>query len=259
MAKYFSIFSLSIIHSLKNYKALIGLSIFLITCLLVFAHLWKVAAAKIGAGNLDPDQLLWYIALNEWILIAIPDVQTDIEQDLRSGKLAYLLPRPISYLGATFSAGFGSLCVNFAALGLVTFLFTWWRIGIFPFGLGTLLVILALSLLAGAVGVIFQIMVGLSAFWLREVTPINWVWEKFLFAIGGLILPLTLYPVWIQKIAYYTPFPAILGQRSALAMHFSAAEALRVTEALLLWGLIGLGCVMLLYRRGLRILNIEGG
>jgi ABC-2 type transport system permease protein len=257
--KYFSIFTLAVIHSLKNYKALVGLNLFLITCLLVFAHLWKVAATKIGAVDLDPDQLLWYIAFNEWVLIAIPEVQTDMEQDLRSGKLAYLLPRPISYLGATFAAGLGSLCVNLTGLGLVTFLFTWWRVGSFPFDLGKLLIILGLGLLAGVVGVIFQMMVGLSAFWLKEVTPVNWIWEKLLFAVGGLILPLAIYPIWIQKIAYWTPFPAILGQRSALAIHFSAAEVLQVTASLLLWGVVGLGCVTLLYRRGLKILNVEGG
>ncbi len=258
-AKYRSIFVLAVIHSLKNYKGLIGLNLFLITCLLIFAHLWKVAAAKIGAVHLHPDQLLWYIALNEWVLIAIPDVQTDMEQDLRSGRLAYLLPRPISYLMATFCEGFGILCVNLLTLGLVAFLFTWWRIGSFPFDGLSLVIILALGVLAGSVGVIFQMLVGISAFWLQEVGPFSWIWEKLLFALGGLILPLSIYPVWIQKIAYCTPFPAILGQRSALAFDFSSGAVLHVIGALLIWGAIGMGVLSLLYRRGLRILNLEGG
>lgn len=257
--KYSSIFAFGVIQSLRNYKALIGLNLFLLTCLLVFAHLWKVAAAKMGAMHLHPDQLLWYIALNEWILISIPDVQVSIEQDLRSGNFAYLLPRPISYLGATFFEGIGILSVNLVGLGLVAFLFTWWRIGSFPFGPATLSVILILGFLAGSVGLIFQMVIGISAFWLQEVTPVNWIWEKLLFAVGGLILPLAIYPVWIQKIAYCTPFPSILGQRSALAIHFSAAGAFQVAASLLVWGVLGLSCLTLLYRRGLRILNVEGG
>ncbi|OHE78182.1 MAG: hypothetical protein A3F67_03080 [Verrucomicrobia bacterium RIFCSPHIGHO2_12_FULL_41_10] len=259
MSKYFFIFNLAVIQSIKNYKALIGLSLFLLTCLLVFAHLWKIAATKMGAAHLHPDQLLWYIALNEWVLISIPDSQIDMEQDLRSGKLAYLLPRPISYLKSVFFEGLGMLIVNLLVLGAVAFLFTWWRIGTFPFDASSLIILLALGILAGSVGVIFQMLVGISAFWLQEVSPFSWIWEKFLFALGGLILPLAAYPIWIQKIAYFTPFPAILGQRSALAIDFSFSAVLHVTLSLFFWGLFALGCLSFLYRKGLKILNVEGG
>lgn len=259
MQKYLKIFTLATIHSLKNYKALIGLSVFLITCLLIFAHIWKIAAARTGAIDLSPDQLLWYIALNEWVLISLPDVHEDIEQDLRSGRLAYLLPRPISYLGSIFSEGLGFLCTNLLVLGIVTFCFTWFYIGSFPFSLSALSTIIAIGLLAGCVGIIFQMLVGLSAFWLQQVAPFHWIWEKLLFTLGGLMLPLAVYPLWLQKIAYFTPFPAILGQRSALAIDFNFFDALQVTGCLLFWGLIGTMGLLLLYRRGLRIVNVEGG
>jgi ABC-2 type transport system permease protein len=252
-------FRLAAIQSIKNYKSLIGLNLFLVTCLLVFAHLWKIAAAKIGAVSLRPDQLLWYIALNEWVLISIPDVHIDMEQDLRSGKLAYLLPRPISYLGSVFCEGLGRLTVNLLTLGLVSFIFAWWQVGSCPFDSLSLIIWILLGALAGIVGVLFQMLVGISAFWLREVSPFNWIWEKLLFVFGGLILPLAVYPLWIQKIAYYTPFPAILGQRSALAIHFSFHEVFNVLFFLIFWGTVAAGALSLLYRRGLKILNIEGG
>lgn len=257
--KYATVFRLSIIHALKNYKALIGLSIFLITCLLIFAHLWKIAAARTGALHLPADQLLWYIAFNEWVLISLPDIQSDMEEDLRSGRLAYLLPRPISYLGTAFAEATGTLCVNLVILGIVSFLFTWLRIGSFPFSFPEFVMMLALGLAAGFVGVLFQMMIGLSAFWVQEVSPFHWMWEKMLFMLGGLILPLSVYPEWIQTIANLTPFPAILGGRSALVFDFGASHILAVISALASWSAIGIICITLLYRRGLRILNIGGG
>lgn len=259
MQKYLKIFSLAVIHSLKNYKALIGLSIFLITCLLIFAHIWKIAAAHTNAISFHPDQLLWYIAFNEWVLVSLPDLQEDMEEDLRSGRLAYLLPRPISYLGSVFFEGLGILCTNLFVLGIVTFTFAWYTIGSIPFGLSAFPVTIALGLLAGCVGLIFQMLVGVSAFWLQQVGPIHWMWEKLLLTLGGLMLPLTVYPEWLQKIAFMTPFPAILGERSALAITFTMQNALFVTGSLLLWGLIGSLSLILLYRLGLRIVNIEGG
>ena len=127
--KYFKIFCLSARHGIKNFKALLGLSIFLVTCLIIFAHLWKIAAAKVGAISLSSEQLLWYIAFNEWVWVALPDVQETMEHDLQSGRLAYLLLRPISYLGATFFDALGTLTVNLIFLGIVTFLFTWYMVG----------------------------------------------------------------------------------------------------------------------------------
>lgn len=259
MQKYIKIFSLAMIYSLKNTKALIGLSIFLITCLLIFAHIWKIAAAKGGVLDFQPDQLLWYIAFNEWVLVSLPDVQEDMEQDLRSGRLAYLLPRPISYLGSVFFEGLGILATNLLILGIVTFSFTWFYIGAFPFNLSAFIIITILSILAGCVAVIFQMLVGLSAFWLQQVGPFHWIWEKLLFTLGGLMLPLAVYPLWLQNIAHFTPFPAILGQRSALAIDFSFYDVIQVSATLIFWGLIGFGSLIYLYRRGLRIVNIEGG
>lgn len=257
--KYRTVFTLAVIHSLKNYKALVGLSLFLITCLIIFAHLWKIAAAKTGAIHFNPSELLWYIAFNEWVLISIPDVQIDMEEDLRSGRLAYLLPRPISYLTAIFFEGFGLLCVNLLILGVVAFSFTWLKVGGLSFGAIHFPLALLLGLLAGCVAIIFQMLVGISAFWLKDVQPFNWIWEKLLFALGGLMLPLAAYPEWLQTIASFTPFPPILGERSALAIHFSLSHALNVTSLLFFWGALGLCLLLLLYRKGLRILNIEGG
>lgn len=259
MGKYVKIFSLAMIHSLKNYKALIGLSIFLIACLLIFAHIWKIVAAKTEGIDLHPDQLLWYTAFNQWVLVSLPDVQEDMEQDLRMGRLAYLLPRPISYLASVFSEGLGILCTNLVVLGIVTFSFTWLRVGHLPFDFSAFAITIGIGFLAGCVGIIFLMLVGLSAFWLQQVGPFHWIWEKLLFTLGGLVVPLAVYPLWLQKIVYLTPFPAILGQRSALAIDFSLLSVLQVTGNLIVWGLLGIFFVTLLYRRGLRIVNVEGG
>jgi len=258
MVKYFKIFILALVHSIKNYKALIGLNLFVITCLIIFAHLWQATTPKMGTAHLHPDRLLWYIALNEWVLIALPIVQRDMEQDLRSGKLACLLVRPISYLGATFSNCFGILCVNLASLGLVAFIFTYWQVG-FPFHFFEFTIFIILGVIAGSVGILYQMLVGISAFWLKEVAPFNWIWDKFLFTFGGLIIPLSIYPDWIQQIAFCTPFPGILGQRSSLALDFDLTQALQIAGSLFWWGIFAVVCLILLYRKGLRILHIEGG
>jgi ABC-2 type transport system permease protein len=259
MLKYFIFFHLGLIHTARNYKALIGLCIFLMTCLIIFDHLWKISVPQTGDLTFNAKHLLWYIAFNEWILISIPDIQIDMEHDFRSGRLSYLLPRPISYLGSAFAESLGVFFINFIVLGIVSFLFTYHAIENIPFDFSILVINIALGFLAGCVGMIFKMIVGLSAFWLQEVGPILWLWEKLLFMFGGLLLPLSIYPSWIRNIAVWTPFPAILGERSALALDFSSSEFFFVFIALLSWGIIGLSCLIYLYRKGLRIINVEGG
>lgn len=257
--KYIAIFYIAAVQSIKNYKSLIGLSIFLITCMLIFSHLWQVAPLKKKITFLRPDLLLWYIAFNEWILVSLPEIHLDMEQDLRTGRLAYLLPRPVSYLYAIFCEAIGILCVNLVVLGCVTFTFAWIKLGYLPFS-GTLLVSgIIIGFFAGIVGIIFHMLIGISAFWFHDVSPFGWVWEKLLFLLGGLMIPLTVYPRWIQIIANCTPFPVLLGDRSGLIFSGSWWGIFFVTLKLCGWGFIGFFVLRILYQKGLCILNIQGG
>lgn len=259
MQKYLKIFTLSAFHALNNKKALVGLSIFLITCLLIFSNLWKIIAAKTGAFNLNPNELLWYIALNEWVIISLPRPEREIEVDLRTGKLAYSLPKPMSYLFSVFSESIGQYLINLIVLGFVAFSFTWFFAGPIPIPLAHIPFVIFITLLAGAVAICFQMIIGVAGFWIAEVESLNWLWEKLLFAFGGLILPLSVYPELLQTIARFTPFPYILGARSALAIDSSIGLIFSISAALVAWGLFAVLALTYLFRKGLKILNMEGG
>ena len=258
LQKYRSLFYLTLVQEIKNYKVLVGLGIFLVTCLVIFSHLWKVAAVK-GSSTFDPVLLLWYIAFNEWVLIAVPELHREMQEDLQTGRLAYMLPRPISYLGATFSKGLATLILQLVVLGVIAFLFTFAWTGAFPFSAVQFALMLAIGLLAGIVGLVLQMLIGLSSFWIHDVTPVNWVWEKFLFIFGGLLLPLSAYPVWLEKLAAYTPYAPILGARSALVFGCDMSLVLSIVGALFFWLMIGVVALQIMYKRGLKILNIHGG
>lgn len=48
--------------------------------------------------------------------------------------------------------------------------------------------------------------------------------QKMLFLFGGLLLPLEIYPDWMQTIAWATPFPAILYGPASYAFDKSGGE-----------------------------------
>ncbi len=259
MGKFLKVFSLSCHHTWRNKKALVGLSLFLIICLLIFANLWEVIARRGGLTAMNPQELLWYIALNQWVLVAIPRTERVIEREFRSGKLAYLIPRPMSYLGYVFAEGCGEALVHLTVLGIVTYAFTWCLAGAISISGWGLVVALVSGILAAIVGVIFKMIIGLLSFWMHDVDPIAWIWEKALFTLGGLLLPLSAYPYGWQVVAKYTPFSAILGGRSALALNYSGMIAFELLATLLFWIVFGGVVAALMYRRGLKIITIGGG
>lgn len=250
---------MSFIRGVRNYAALAGLSLLFMTCLIIFACLWKIAVVKSAATALAPDRLLWYIAFNQWVLFSIPEIYLEMEDDLRSGRFAYLLPRPVSYLGAKFCEGAGMLLLNLSALGLVTFLFTWFWTGSLPCHPLSLCPVFLAGILAGLVALLFQMAIGLTSFWIQEVGPCYWIWEKLLYVLGGLILPLSIYPGWLQKLAGWTPFPALLGNRSILAFDFRLESYFSLFFQLCLWAGFGAVLLLCLFHKGLRSLTIEGG
>jgi ABC-type uncharacterized transport system permease subunit len=73
------------------------------------------------------------------------------------------------------------------------------------------------------------------------------------------MLPLTVYPLWLQKIAYWTPFSILLGERSALAIDFQWSSVGSLLLRLALWAVFVLLMLNFLYRMGLRKVNGEGG
>ncbi len=76
---------------------------------------------------------------------------------------------------------------------------------------GSLLIVVPFGLAASALVTAWYLGIGLLAFWLQDVAPVYWVWQKLMFVLGGLMLPLELYPVFIQRAAAFTPFPTLLA------------------------------------------------
>ena len=259
MGKYWKVFALSCHHTWKNKKALLGLIFLLLICILIFANLWELIAKRGDLTSMNAKELLWYIALNQWVLFAIPRSEQVIERDFRSGKLAYLIPRPISYLGYVFAEGCGAGFVNLGVLGVFTYIFTWGYVGTITLSSWNIILSIICALFAVALGTLFKMIIGLLAFWMHDVDPIAWIWEKLLFTLGGLLLPLSAYPPAWNVIAKFTPFYYILGGRSALTLDNGPLVALTIVSGLVIWVCLGGLITILMYRRGLKIIAIGGG
>lgn len=227
--------------------------------LLIFSRLWRVAFSVENDLGLSAADLTWYMAATEWIALAIPMLHLEIERDVRNGDLATQLPRPISYLGAQIAKGLGIAAIYLGALIIFGTPITWALAGSGPSSPWALLLVVPLAIVATALAVVVSAIIGLGAFWITDASPLHWVWQKLLFILGGLILPLTFYPTVMQTFGRLSPFGAILNGPANLMLIPDGAAFFEATLRLAVWSTLLVAFATWLYRRALALVDVNGG
>lgn len=259
--KYAAIALASARRALAERGVLLGRALFLGVILFIFSRVWETVFARgaHGLARAGKTELIWYLAVTEWCVMSVPQVYLAIEADVRSGDIASRLVRPVSYLGAQLAEALGEAGLRLLVLGPTGAALAWALTGGWPHDPRGLLLALPLGVLATVLAVLSTAAIGLSAFWIVDTSPIYWIWQKLAFVLGGLLLPLELYPDWLRALARCSPFPAMVWGPGRMAFGFAPAQALETLLELLLWGaLIGAGLAWL-SRRARARLTVSGG
>src|SRR5262249_39678736 len=104
-----------------------------------------------------------------------------------------------------------------------------------PFGVGTGALLLIGLWIACLMVLVCQLAIGLLATWVKSAAPAFWIWQKLFFVLGGLIIPLSLYPGWLAAIAKATPFAAMVFLPASLVFGATAAQVATLFVAQLGW------------------------
>jgi ABC-2 type transport system permease protein len=260
-SKYLAIALASARRALAERGVLAGRVVFLGMILFIFSRVWETVLARgavtvSGAGKAE---LIWYLAVTEWCVLSVPPIFLAIEADVRSGDIACRLVRPVSYLGAQLAEALGETGLRLLILGPAGAAFAFALAGGWPADPRGLLFALPLGPLSSALAVLSTAAIGLSAFWIVDTSPIYWIWQKLAFVLGGLLLPLELYPDWLRALARFSPFPAMVWGPGRMAFGFAPEIALETLLELVAWSaLVGAGLAWLSRRARLR-LTVNGG
>jgi ABC-2 type transport system permease protein len=244
-------------HRLSQRAAAIGRIGMYGVLLFVFSRLWSVIGDAYPSAHVSAERLLWYIAITEWIVLSLPPLHDEVQEELRSGDLVYRLTRPLAYPWAKLAEGFGDLFVRMGVHAIAGVGFAFAFTGTMPLDARAIAWVVPLGVLAAMVATTFQLAIGLVSFWIHDCRPVQWVWQKGLFLLGGLLVPLELYPEWLRAIAVWSPFAAILHGCGSLAL--GDGEPVLVALRLVAWFAVALVVVALLFRRGLRRIDAGGG
>jgi viologen exporter family transport system permease protein len=224
----------------------------------VFSSLWRAVAEAGLPVAADARSLVWYLAATEWIVLSAPPIHLEIQEAIRRGDVVYQLGRPASYVMAEFAASLGALAVRAPLLGLTAFVCAFVFTGTIPSS-GALVRVVPFGLVAMALMNALYLWIGVLAFWLQDVSPVYWVWQKLMFVLGGLMLPLAFYPAFIQTLAAFTPFPSLLSGPASFMLQDGTVDSATLARNLAIWCVVTTGAVWWTFRRATAALTVNGG
>jgi ABC-2 type transport system permease protein len=262
LAKYAAVYATSVRNQLAYAGELAFRGIFLSLILFVFLRLWQATYGGQDTPTIagfTVAQMVWYLAITESIVLSRPRFNQAVDQEVRTGDVAYTLVRPYSYAAHHCANYLGERTVRFVttlAIGCALALLYVGPVPLSPANVAYGLVALALGVaidFAGTFGI------ALLAFWIEDTWSVNLIYDRLIMLLGGMMLPLEVFPGWLAGVARALPFSAVVygPARVTLGGLEEGASSLLLRQAVTL--LAAWVVVWLLYRRAFRRISVNGG
>jgi ABC-2 type transport system permease protein len=185
----------------------------------VLSTLWATAAESAGGSiaGYTTTALIWYIATSEATTIPLPARLVErLGDDIGSGRVEVELLRPVSPLWVRLANETGALLPRLGLCAAIGTVYALVMAGSPPSLAGLALAVPAL-VLATVANLVAQHAFAAAAFWLREARSAGFLYQKVVFVLGGMLLPLEVLPDQIETAARWLPFAAMAYVPARLA------------------------------------------
>lgn len=236
-------------------------NIFLIIIIFVFVQLWKVTYASEGEviNGFRLAEMIWYLVATEAIILSLPRIHAVLEQEVKDGDLALRLNKPYSYLAFHYASFLGEALLKLVTLLLVGGGTAYLLVGGFDFRWEAAPVLLLIYLTTHALNFFYIASVGLISFWVEEVLGLHLLFDRLKWILGGMLLPVQVYPDGARRVVELLPFQHMIGGPANLFVKFSWEGARALLQSQLIWLLLfGLVCNGI-FRLGVRRVDLNGG
>ena len=261
MKKYFAIFKINLLNNLAYPGELFTRSLIILLFMWIFFQLWRVTFSAAGTpiiNGLTLRDTMWYLLLAETLELGRPRLARAISQQVRDGSIAYLLNKPYDFILFQLASGLGESLPRIGLLFLLGGSLVWYMVGPLPPIANWLPALVAL---AGAWLLHFcsNTLIGLAAFIAEDVAPFEWIYQKLVFILGGMLIPLDFYPAWLQGLARSLPFAYMMYGPARLFVRSDPGVFVQILAGQGLWLVVLGGGLLLAFSLGMRRLAINGG
>ncbi|MDQ1290011.1 MAG: viologen exporter family transport system permease protein [Actinomycetota bacterium] len=222
------------------------------------SSLWRAAAGHQGSvAGYSADSLTWYAFAAEAAICGIAVRLVDeIGEEIATGVVTAEMLRPASVVGVRLATVLGRSLTLLGVL-LVPGTALAWTIAGPPPGLGPMVaLVLPAFALAVTINVIMQHVAAAASFWLRDIRAAWFLYQKLVFVLGGMLLPLEVLPDSLRTVASCLPFMAMAYVPARLAAGHPAPELLVVQAG---WLVVAVALAVAVFAAGQRRVEVTGG
>lgn len=261
MKKYWEIGKINFLNNIFYFSDFFFRALFILLILFIFLGIWKTIysdTTKVIEG-FTIVMMIWYLLLTESIVSSTTSLVREVNKEIQSGDIAYQLNKPYSYIFYHLAKTLSYRIISFSVIFILGAILVYFMVGPLSFNWVNLPWIIIVCLMALILDFFIVMPLALLAFWFEDTIAFRWIYEKFLFTIGGMLLPLEMFPKWLAQISLVLPFSFIVYYPAKLFVDFNLNNFIQVILSqagyILLFSLI----TYLVYHIGVRRLNINGG
>jgi ABC-2 type transport system permease protein len=233
-------------------------TIFYVLVVLAVVSVWRAATEANGGeiAGYTAVALTWYLAASETAYLTTDSrLIEEIGDEIAAGDVTVELLRPAPVFGVRMATQLGRALPRLALNATV--------------GSGLCLLLAGpppepWALLWAAPALVLGIGCNLAAmhavaavsFWVRDAKSTWFLYQKTLFILGGMLLPLQVLPEWLEAVAVRLPMMAMIYVPARLASGHVEPELLLVQAG---WLVVLIGAAAAVFAAGERRLQVVGG
>jgi ABC-2 type transport system permease protein len=229
----------------------------------IFTQLYTVSYNATGVQEINGQSvamIVWGLMLAQSFQSATrPSVSRILDEEVKSGTLAYSMSRPYSYILFQLFAFIGRSIPNLLSNLLIGTIAALVLVGPIIFSIQALILGFILLIFGYLLDFFISIIIGLMAFWIEDTTALRWIYEKGQLIFGGVIVPIALFPDSLQIIANILPFSQLYYGAARLMINFEMNLFWQFLAIQIIW--ISLFALMAtyLFKKGIKNVSINGG
>jgi ABC-2 type transport system permease protein len=260
--KYGSITLTNLQNQLAYVWDALGRSVFIVLIMFIFVQLWTAVyetRTTDEIAGLTLSATIWYFLIAEVIELGKFRHDQRISEEVKEGTIAYALIRPYHYLLYHFCNGLGETLVKMVLIFLLGLPVALAYAGLPTTAPVTLPAVALVGFLALILDFCMASSIGLLAFVTEDTFSFRLIYQKLIFILGGLLIPLDFLPAGMQRAARILPFSYTTYAPAKLFVDFTPGQFWQIVGMQLLWiGITG-GLLLLQYRWATRRLEVNGG
>lgn len=262
--KYGAVFIISVRNQWAYVTEVSIRSLFLMVIMFVFAQLWSTTFHAIHRGTLagySVRTVVWYLVVTESMVMGSPRLVSQLSAEIKQGDIAYRLTKPISYVGYNYATFMGEALVRVAVNLVVGALVPLCFVGMPVLQWTSTVAFLAVCWLALSLQFTMNMCICLLLFWIEDGRGLELIFSRLVMILGGMMIPLPLFPGWLARICAWLPFQGIayLPARTLVSPSGWLADGGSQLLLCLAWTVVFSGLCLWIYRRGVRQLHVQGG